>query len=84
MVFENYSHYDGLGLAELVRRKEVSPGELVDAALAVVERHNPAINCVVQQLRDQAMAEIKAGLAPGPFQGVPFLVKEVPRPLSAA
>jgi amidase len=76
MGFENYSSYDGLGLADLVRRREVSPAELVDSAIDAIERVNPDVNCVVQQLRDHAMAEIKAGLPPGPFRGVPFLVKE--------
>lgn len=76
MMVAEYGQYDGLGLAELVRRGEVSPAELVDTALAVIERLNPQVNCVVQQLRDEAMAEIKAGLPFGPFRGVPFLVKE--------
>ena len=76
MVIAEYGKYDGLGLAELVRRKEVSPEDLVDSALDAIERLNPQINCVVQRLSDLARAEIKAGLAYGPFRGVPFLVKE--------
>lgn len=76
MKFTEYSHYDGLGLAELVRRKEVSPRELVDSALDAVARLNPNINCVVQSLREHALAEIKSGVPHGPFRGVPFLVKE--------
>jgi len=76
MIFSQYSQYDGLGLAELVRRQEVSPRDLVDSALDAVTRLNPQLNCVVQSLRDHALAEIKAGLPQGPFRGVPFLVKE--------
>jgi len=76
MAFDNYADYDGLGLAELVRRREVSPAELVDSAIDAIERLNPDINCVVQQLRDEAMRSIKSGLPQGPFHGVPFLVKE--------
>ncbi len=76
MSIDQYSKYDGLGLADLVRRKEVSARELVDCALAAIERLNPDLNCVVQTLRREALAEIKRGLAPGPFHGVPFLVKE--------
>jgi amidase len=76
MTIEQYSSYDGLGLAELVRRKHVSPRELVDSAMDAIERINPDVNCVVQQLRDHALAEIKAGPGPGPVHGVPFLVKE--------
>ena len=76
MIFEGYSKHDGLGLAELVRRREVSPEDLVDSAIDAIERVNPALNCVVQNLRDHGMREIKAGLPHGPFRGVPFLVKE--------
>lgn len=76
MIIAEYAKHDGLGLAELVRRKEVSPVDLVDSAIDAIERLNPAINCVVQQLRDLALAEIRAGLPYGPFRGVPFLVKE--------
>ncbi|MEM8786202.1 MAG: amidase family protein, partial [Pseudomonadota bacterium] len=76
MGFETYAEYDGLGLAELVRRGEVSPEELVDAAIATIERHNPTLNAVVAIMRDHALDEIKQGLSPGPFKGVPFLVKE--------
>ena len=76
MIFAEYSQYDGLGLAELVRRGDVAPVDLVDSAVDAIERLNPSINCVVQQLRDNALREIKAGLPHGPFRGVPFLVKE--------
>lgn len=76
MTIENYGDYDGLGLAQLVRDREVSPLDLVDAAVDAIERLNPSVNCVVQVLRDRAVAEIEAGLPYGPFRGVPFLVKE--------
>lgn len=76
MGFEHYGQYDGLGLADLVRRKEVSSKELVDCALGAIERLNPEINCVVQTLRSNALADIRKGLPAGPFTGVPFLVKE--------
>ena len=76
MVFSEYSNYDGLGLAELLRRQELTSADLVDSAIDAIERLNPRINCVVQQLHDEAHATISAGLPYGPFRGVPFLVKE--------
>ena len=76
MIFAEYSKYDGLGLAELVRRREVNPADLVDSAFDAIERVNPQVNCVVQQLRDVAQKELKSGMGHGPFRGVPFLVKE--------
>jgi amidase len=68
---------DGLGLAELVRRKEVSPAEVLEATLTRIEARNPAINAVITRLDDQAHATIAAGLPAGPFTGVPYLLKDL-------
>ena len=79
MAFKEYASYDGLGLAELVRKREVTAAELVDEAIARIERHNPVINAVVYELFDRARAEA-AKQAPddgGRFQGVPFVVKDL-------
>lgn len=73
----DYEDLDGLGLAQRVRQGEVTPQELLDAALARIARHNPVLNAVVTPLYEAARAEIARGLPPGPFQGVPFLVKEL-------
>jgi amidase len=73
---DNYSNYDGVGLAALVRSGEVKPSELVEAAIARIERHNPSINAVVYQAFDEARAKADA-LPDGPFRGVPFLVKDL-------
>jgi len=74
---EEYARLDGLGLAELVRRKEVTPRELADTAFAAVRKLNPKINAVLQQLEKESAAEIEAGLPDGPFRGVPFGIKEL-------
>ena len=72
----DYTRHDGLGLAELVAKKEVEPKELVEAALGACERVNPKVNAVIQTLRDEAMADVRRAER-GPFAGVPFLVKEL-------
>lgn len=77
MSFKDYADYDGLGLADLVRRREVTPLELVDAAIERIERHNPAINAVVYKAYDEARAAARGALPEGPFTGVPFLVKDL-------
>ena len=74
---DDYSEYDGLGLAALVAKGEVTPAELTEAAIARIERHNPAINAVVYKGYDDARAEAKGPLPDGPFKGVPFLVKDL-------
>ena len=68
---------DATALAGLVARGEVSPTELLDAALAAVEARNPAINAVVLMQEGVARQAIADGLPPGPFRGVPFLIKDL-------
>jgi hypothetical protein len=70
--FTEFDQYDGMGLAELVRRREVSPDEVLEAAIARVEARNPAVNAVVARLYDEARAAIRAGLPARPFTGVPY------------
>jgi Asp-tRNA(Asn)/Glu-tRNA(Gln) amidotransferase A subunit family amidase len=72
-----YEDYDALGLAALVRKREVSPTELLDAAIARIEQRDPVLNAVVTPLFDAARAQAAAALPSGPFTGVPFLVKEL-------
>ena len=73
----DYTSHDGLGLADLVARKEVTPDELAAAAFEAVAKVNPRINAVLHTLPREAAAEIRAGLPRGPFTGVPFLIKEI-------
>src|SRR6266508_2155832 len=77
MKAEEFESFDGLGLAGLVRRGDVSPAELLDAAVSRVEARNPELNAVVTRLYDHARAAIAAGLANGPFTGVPYLLKDL-------
>ena len=72
-----FDREDGLGLADLVRRREVSPKELLDAAIARVEARNPALNAVVTRMYDAARGAVSAGLPSGPFTGVPYLLKDI-------
>ena len=44
MSFAEYSDYDGLGLAELVRKGEVTASDLVEEAIERIERHNPTLS----------------------------------------
>jgi amidase len=75
--FAEYEAYDGLGLAELVRQGQVSPDELLDAAIERVEARNGAVNAVIGRAYDRARESIAAGLPDGPFRGVPFLLKDL-------
>src|SRR5881397_3378382 len=77
MGFAEYADHDGLGLAELVRSKEVTPAELVEAAIERIERQNPILNAVVHKAYDEARRTAAGRLPDGPFTGVPFLVKDL-------
>jgi amidase len=69
---------DALGLAELVRKGEVSPRELVDAAIARIEEGDAGLGAVVHQRFERAREEASSPDLPrGPFHGVPFLMKDL-------
>src|SRR4051812_35365592 len=67
---------DATAQAALVRSGDVSPAELVDDAIARIEKLNPIVNAVIHERFDAARAEAAATLPDGPFRGVPFLVKD--------
>jgi amidase len=75
--FEDYAKYDGLGLAELVRKTEVQPSELVEEAIRRIEQLNPQVNAVIQKTYDLAREAAEDDLPDGPFKGVPFLLKDL-------
>jgi amidase len=72
----DYTAHDGLGLAELVARREVTAEELVAAARRAIDVVNPRLNAVLQTF-PSAPISVGAGLPRGAFAGVPFLIKEI-------
>jgi amidase len=77
MAFTEYGKHDAVGLAELVRKKQVSAGELLDEAIARTAAVDPQLNAVVVKHYDYARRQIDKGLPDGPFTGVPFLLKDL-------
>jgi len=77
MNLAEYAQYDGLGLAELVGKGQISPKELAETALKAIEAVNPSINAVVETYADRIAGLDEATLGSGPFRGVPFLIKDV-------
>lgn len=75
--FKEYDQYDGLGLAELIRTRQVSTDEVCEAAVRRIERYNPKLNAVVTPLFEFGRRSIAQGLPAGAFQGVPFLLKDL-------
>jgi len=75
--FADYTDYDGLGLAELVRSGEVTAGEVLEAAIERIEALNPKLNAVVTKVYDQARAAAARHDLEAPLAGVPFLLKDL-------
>src|SRR5210317_1261047 len=75
--FKEYAQYDGMGLAELVKKREVSPAEVCEEAITRIERVNPALNAVITTMYDLARETVQNNLPDGPFAGVPFLLKDL-------
>ncbi len=68
---------DATAQAELVRRGEASPADLVEAAIARIEAVNPRLDAVIRTRFDAARQEVGGGLPDGPFRGVPILFKDL-------
>lgn len=73
----DYANYDAIGLAALVRERSVTPLELVDTAIGLIEQHNPALNAVIWTMFDRARDTARSAPTDGVFAGVPFLLKDI-------
>jgi len=75
---QEYMSYDGMGLAQLVKRKEVSPKELVDSAFERLEEVNPTLNAVIRTRKEKVMKEIEElKIDEQEFAGVPIVLKDI-------
>lgn len=75
--FAEYARYDAVGLADLIRRKQVSAAEVLDAVIARIERLNPAVNAIIRPMYDEARAQVARGLPDGPLAGAPYALKDL-------
>jgi Asp-tRNA(Asn)/Glu-tRNA(Gln) amidotransferase A subunit family amidase len=73
---DEFVRYDATGLAALIAGNEVSAREVCDAAIDMIERHNPSINAVTETCFDLALASIDE-VADGQLRGVPWVVKDL-------
>jgi len=71
------SHFDAMGLADQIRRKNLSASEVLEASMAAIEDLNPRLNAVVCKLYAQARDQLRAPSPECPFYGVPFLAKDL-------
>jgi amidase len=74
---DDLAFLDATAQADLVRNGQLSPVELVDAAINRIEKLNPELNAVIHPRFDQARDEAAAALPDGLFRGVPTLFKDL-------
>jgi amidase len=67
---------DATACAELVKSGRASPIELLDEAIARIERHNAELGAMIVPLYDEARAQAQSPV-PGPFRGVPIFIKDI-------
>src|SRR2546423_13491001 len=72
-----FARLDATAQADLVRRGDAKPAELVEAAIARIEAVNGPINAVTHKLYDQARTRAARPAGDGAFAGVPFLIKDL-------
>ncbi|MGH6871597.1 MAG: amidase [Rhizomicrobium sp.] len=72
-----YSGLDAMAQADLVRSRQASSLELVDAAISRIQAVNPKTNAVVAEFFDKARTQAKASLPRGPLSGMPYLIKDL-------
>lgn len=78
MEHHEYASHDAVGLAELVRSRQVSPRTLVEAAVARIEAVDGELNAVVHRSFERALDAAESPEWPdGKFRGVPFLLKDL-------
>ncbi|MEM5318477.1 amidase [Paraburkholderia sp. JHI869] len=72
-----YLEQDAVGLGRLIKAKEISSIEALDAAVEILERLNPELNAVSQTCFDVARECARTTSRGGVFSGVPFLAKDL-------
>ncbi|MBP9206293.1 MAG: amidase [Kofleriaceae bacterium] len=74
---DDLASLDATACAALVRTGQVSPRQLVDAAIDRIDRHDGELGAVIVRRFDQARREADGDLPDGPFRGVPILIKDI-------
>jgi amidase len=72
----DFSSYDAMGLAGLLRTKQITPLEVIEDTVRKIEAINPKLNAVIHKTYETAREQASQPLGDGPFAGVPLLVKD--------
>jgi amidase len=74
--WSDLSSYDAVGLAELIRSRQITPAELIEDTIGKIEAINPKLNAVIYKTYERAFERASAPLGDGPLAGIPILVKD--------
>lgn len=75
-MISEYLKHDGVGLAELVRRGDVTASELMEAAITLTDGLDPTLNFVAVDCRDLGYQQARQPLPQGRLSGLPYLLKD--------
>lgn len=75
-MFTEYTNYDAMGLAQLIKKGDVSAKEVLHAAINQANQLNPNLNAIIHRFDEKAFTQANH-LADGIFTGVPFLLKDL-------
>jgi Asp-tRNA(Asn)/Glu-tRNA(Gln) amidotransferase A subunit family amidase len=75
--FPEYETFDAVGLAELVRRKELSAAEIAEAAIERIDRRDSSLNAVICRFYDDPRWRLPISPGDAPLAGVPYLFKDL-------
>lgn len=83
MDLSTFIKLDAVEMAALLKKKEVTPKELVSLSFEQLEKVNPTLNAVIHDRKDKALQEVEnISVEEGPFSGVPFLLKNISQSLN--
>src|SRR5690625_727165 len=77
MNISEYIQYDGVGLAELVKNREITAKELAELSFRRLQEVDKDLNAVTQTRGAQVKQELQHVNRESPFAGVPFYLKDV-------
>ncbi len=81
MTFDELRSFDALGLADLIRRRDVSRAEVMAATLVRLQAVNPIVNAVSYLHQPALQTDAEPSAAQAPFAGVPYLIKDLHAPV---
>ena len=76
-IISEYTSYDATGLADLIQRKEIDTQDVIESAIAQINKRNPNLNAIVEFDFERASTEAQSQIESTPFFGVPFLLKDL-------